>query len=92
MVSFLVPFMGGPTSDNITDELLVHLRSLPRLELLILEDCDQITDAGLQHVAQLKSLTRLHLEQTAIFLVLTILTRNHPQTTNFTSFFISYSI
>lgn len=66
MVSFLVPFMGGPTSDNITDELLVHLRSLPRLEVLILEDCDQITDAGLRHLTGLRQLRELRLSRTQI--------------------------
>ena len=65
-VSFLVPFMGGPTSDNITDELLVHLRSLPRLEVLILEDCDRLTDAGLRHLTGLRRLQELRLSRTKI--------------------------
>lgn len=65
-VSFLVPFMGGPTSDNITDELLVELRSLPRLEVLILEDCDRITDAGLRHLTGLRRLQELRLSRTKV--------------------------
>jgi len=50
---------------DVTDEHLVHLKDLTRLELLWLSNT-QITDAGLAHLKHLTQLTQLNLAQTQI--------------------------
>ena len=66
MVSFVVPFLSGPSSENIDDRVLQNLSSLPRLEMLNLEGCDQFTDAGLRHVSGLRHLRDLRLSETKV--------------------------
>jgi len=50
---------------ELTDEGLVHLKSISKLVWLNLRGT-KITDAGLAHLAEIKTLTQLHLEKTAI--------------------------
>lgn len=66
MVSFLVPMMGGPTSDNINDDLLRQFRALPQLKQVILQDCHQVTDVGLLHLVGLRRVEMLWLARTAV--------------------------
>lgn len=60
-VSFVTPWLGGPTSDNIDDDLLRSVGLLKRLQRLDLEDCDKITDAGLRRLSHLAQLQELRL-------------------------------
>ncbi len=66
MVSFKVLMLGGPVSENVNDDLLIHLRSLPGVKYLMLEGCDDITDQGLVHLKGMVDLEDLMLSETKI--------------------------
>ena len=66
MLGFTVFMLGGPVSDNVDDNLLVHLRSLPRVKHILLDGCEKVTDRGLAHFASLSNLEELHLAETSV--------------------------
>ncbi|MDA8746097.1 hypothetical protein N9N28_15845 [Rubripirellula amarantea] len=66
MLSFTVIMLGGPVSENVNDDLLVHLRSLPGVKYLMLDGCQGITDQGLVHLKGMVDLEELILSQTKI--------------------------
>jgi Leucine-rich repeat (LRR) protein len=51
---------------KITDEALVHLKGLPHLQELNLEECTKLTNAGIAHLADHKKLVELNLESTGV--------------------------
>lgn len=51
---------------QVTDDDLRHLRDLIHVRRLLLDDCQYVTDRGLEYVAGLDKLERLYLDSTSI--------------------------
>jgi len=61
-----VVYIGSWTSGDpqVTDDGLAYLKHLTSLEMLYLQDCRQVTDAGLQHLAGLAHLQSINMSHT----------------------------